>query len=528
VADISFVGTGGDIVSLSGIDGGEQKGTLRIQGGKSLELTNLTMVGKGADDKDPEGTQWLAVRVRGMQDQIDGVPQDEEELKAVFIDRETLHVSLKENLLPGELHEVMQAIDPIFKRIVVELNPERPVSPVRTDGEQIKTSLAKTMEEEASEKATEWVQEQIPKILTQLSWSKGDKVKIKHPDMDFTIHCFREPKTGRVIVHIPTGRLDDSGNMEKVIKRVTSMDHSAISDLVRASPKKVDGRADRRKTPPELNAARKELHRQAVLTQKLDEGGVPNILVTHIIESKDDNGAIHRRYVMDECDGTLYDLVENVFATGAYDKSKKKELLQRALSVVDAIRHMHNWTETVSMEGGQETESRRTVHLDIKLQNILTKGERTFLADFGASRPADQHIPAEEFCVGSPNNIAPEMFRELEKPATTAMDMWSVGSMLLELAHGSSVFRDHQDAITGAYYADDFDKFKDEREKFEAYIPTVQKTLEDTKDELNILISALLSPSPDDRPTADDAYRALEKYISGMKSTVKKSEDLRQ
>jgi len=492
VEDISFASSNGDVVSLSGVDGGVQKGTLRINSKKTVEITGLTIVSKNPPEGDRKELKFLVVRVTRMQDRIDGVIQEGEHLRKIFIDKNVLETSLKKSQ-SEEFRNLVGDIQQLFGEIVVALNPERPVSPVRVDGESITASLARSMDEHKAKSASEWIQSQIPEILTELSWSKGDRIKIKHPDLEVTVHCFRDPETGNVSIHIPTGKLAEEESREKNIKWVSEVNHSGVSEVVCASPKK------RRKTPEEVKIAREELHKQAQLSQRLDRAGVPNILVTSIQESKDDGGSLHRRYIMEKYDCQLFDVVKEAITETGIDEAKKKEFLQRALLILDALKHMH---------------SQKIVHLDIKLPNILVRGEKTILADFGSAKEANQTILAEEFWVGTPNYIAPEMFKDLEKRVSPKMDMWSVGSMLYELTTGISAFVKHQEKILQEHSSGDFQGFLAARSCLEEYIVKVRKELFETGDELNSLIASLLSLKPNERPSAKEAYILLEKYLS--------------
>ena len=86
-------------------------------------------------------------------------------------------------------------------------------------------------------------------------------------------------------------------------------------------------------------------------------------------------------------------------------------------------------------KGLEYLQSKEIVHRDLKPQNIMMRGRWPDLtlkiADFGFARFLHQNDLAETIC-GSPIYMAPEI--QFNAPYTAAVDMWSLGVILYELA----------------------------------------------------------------------------------------------
>lgn len=129
--------------------------------------------------------------------------------------------------------------------------------------------------------------------------------------------------------------------------------------------------------------------------------------------------------------------------------------------------------------------SRKILHNDVKLENIVMNGESLYLIDFGLSEIlADAHSDKE---VGTQNYTAPEVLQR--RPHGTASDIYSLGVTLFA-------------ALTGEYPFDSnsmFDYYQAQiRGDFNSLV------LEECGISLNtiILLKRMLNPKPELRPDA--------------------------
>ena len=76
------------------------------------------------------------------------------------------------------------------------------------------------------------------------------------------------------------------------------------------------------------------------------------------------------------------------------------------------------------------------IHFDVKPGNILVRGEKALLADFGFAKDlALTAITDQDVMLGTPSYMAPEQFRgERHDPRS---DLYSVGAVLYHMLHGS-------------------------------------------------------------------------------------------
>ena len=77
------------------------------------------------------------------------------------------------------------------------------------------------------------------------------------------------------------------------------------------------------------------------------------------------------------------------------------------------------------------------LHRDIKLGNILMKGDTVKIADFGLAISFHDNEVPRSIC-GTPNFLAPEVYRI--KLHSTASDIWAVGCVLFSLLAGENPF----------------------------------------------------------------------------------------
>ena len=88
------------------------------------------------------------------------------------------------------------------------------------------------------------------------------------------------------------------------------------------------------------------------------------------------------------------------------------------------------------LEAVYNLHSHNILHMDIKPENILVKGDRILLCDFGLSNPGG-HFKTGTYVV-SRWYRAPELYfsKQTRMYYTSAMDAWSVGCVLYEIKHG--------------------------------------------------------------------------------------------
>ena len=116
--------------------------------------------------------------------------------------------------------------------------------------------------------------------------------------------------------------------------------------------------------------------------------------------------------------GELFEVLED-------DKSlPEAEVAAIAKQLVSALHYLH---------------SHRVIHRDMKPQNILVGGDRTVkLCDFGFARAMSSATLVLTIIKGTPLYMAPELVQE--QPYTHAVDLWSLGVILYELAVGTPPF----------------------------------------------------------------------------------------
>jgi serine/threonine protein kinase len=83
--------------------------------------------------------------------------------------------------------------------------------------------------------------------------------------------------------------------------------------------------------------------------------------------------------------------------------------------------------------------ARGVIHLDVKPANILVKGERCLLTDFGFAKDlALTNITGEQTMLGTPSYMAPEQFQGVRTERRS--DVYAVGAVLYHMLSGAPPF----------------------------------------------------------------------------------------
>ena len=135
----------------------------------------------------------------------------------------------------------------------------------------------------------------------------------------------------------------------------------------------------------------------------------------------------------------------------------------------------------------------RIMHRDLKLGNVLIKGDRVWVCDFGLSRQFCNECGEEgsEYVFTSWYR-APEVFRE--KGYTDKGDMWSLGCLLHKMVHGVVPGKDLDEILR--------------------HVPSLS-----ADGEMNTLIKNLLRVNPNDRWSAEMALTFLKQPCTPCNDT---------
>jgi eukaryotic-like serine/threonine-protein kinase len=135
------------------------------------------------------------------------------------------------------------------------------------------------------------------------------------------------------------------------------------------------------------------------------------------------------------------------------------------------------------------------VHRDVKPANVMVAGETARLTDFGIARvQGDPKLTSTGLIVGSPAYMAPE--QASGEAAGPAADLWSLGATLYYALEGHPPFERGSSIATLAAVVNDPPQ------------PTRRAGA------LGPIIAALLSKSPEDRPSALELRDRLERVLA--------------
>ncbi|MGW4485208.1 serine/threonine-protein kinase [Amycolatopsis sp. NPDC004368] len=139
------------------------------------------------------------------------------------------------------------------------------------------------------------------------------------------------------------------------------------------------------------------------------------------------------------------------------------------------------------------------VHRDVKPGNVLVTGDgRAKLTDFGISRSVrtDETVTDSPHIGGTPGYLAPEVAQG--HPPTAASDVFSLGATLFAAVEGAAPFEGGNEYATI-------------RRAAEGLVPRPRNA-----GDLAPVLTALMRPAPEDRPTAGAAHELLARSVDGL------------
>lgn len=181
---------------------------------------------------------------------------------------------------------------------------------------------------------------------------------------------------------------------------------------------------------------------------------------------------------------TLYQLDKKELDLG--NKNNLQRIVRIFSQICDAVEYMHN---------------NYYVHRDIKPQNILLHNDIAILIDFDmAASTVNTEFPIIDGYIGTPNYLAPEIWREEDDISYEATDIYSLGITMYYISNRKSY----------PYAADD-----DKIETLEYAIRNHQPTQSTSGCEnLDKLIMGMISKNPFERPTMLEIRTTLASIVA--------------
>jgi serine/threonine protein kinase len=286
------------------------------------------------------------------------------------------------------------------------------------------------------------------------------------------------------------------GAMKK-IKDVFRMTQREMLNIVRLTRKE--------KTEKSKNDFTRDILKEIERRKELK--GIEKLMgITVITYISPKTGKVKERFFMEKSDG---DLMKMLYGAGNRAYTRTPDLIKKVLpycrDAFQALAGIHK---------------KGFVSLDVKPENILTVGDEGRLTDLGFSEKLLDLSGGQKVMyarIGTPGYIAPELLKATyERPVVldTSLDMWSAGVILLEIVDdslgkellrlGYGVVDANGDAVSAANLA------------LEKGIDKIQKSLLKRKDPFYHHIARLLDSDPRARPSSDETYNAVAKYISSL------------
>jgi serine/threonine protein kinase len=202
------------------------------------------------------------------------------------------------------------------------------------------------------------------------------------------------------------------------------------------------------------------------------------------------------RYIMTKYEGDLWSL-----AITSTEQADHEKALRCCMGVFDCLQKMHE---------------KGFVHGDLKLFNVLFKGDTGFVSDFGFCREEGCPFPH----VGNPVYMAPEGVFGSNKLYNKSMDMFSFGIMLLAIVDPSRYLQ-WEEAMKELKKIKTGDGAKPQDQYKQTYLDshaTLMADLAKRQDPIcKELIVPLLNLDPEKRPKINAAKETFTRLLKGPK-----------
>lgn len=235
-----------------------------------------------------------------------------------------------------------------------------------------------------------------------------------------------------------------------------------------------------------------ELVEEMKLTQALRQSGVPHILSMSARPGQD---VRKTRIEMDKMDGNFEDL-----AGKDMSEVSLGDRFQYMADIADALAHMHDLDPPV-------------VHNDLKLGNLLFKGQEGLLSDFGLTTKLSD--PSLGGTFPSPEYLRAQTKANPRPPATAQNDCWAFGIALYTMIHWKAA----QNNVPYAHYSMGAVSVENARNRIVATL--------NSQNPADKLIIDLLSLDPSKRPSMKDVFADLNGFILDLYRDKKVFGDLK-